>query len=357
VTPTKEAPEHNFDVVIVDALDPEGANEISRGLYENSGIVASILKSLSAEGILAIQIGRSPTILDPRADIGLNSHREMLFRNLESLPEVEAMFLYDDHHGGFDSPRSFLVACMDVSCRRHFYATSDVIDYQIYDRIVRTHSKERALAYFDGVTHLGYQVAPKPWEAIYCRRDPIPFECAYRKLDPTKGMFEFNAENEDEGSFKLTADYEQDGSTIKKTHVSAIVDIPKGSYIMPEHLASSLVLSEDTILNLRDNLQYDGVNVIEDFIEFIDDFGHESKSAGSARTLVEVGASFMIREVETEEEANVGRWIPPHPAGKRPKYSPVYERYRLSFDVFMVATRDIPKGAELLKYSDMWDAE
>jgi hypothetical protein len=60
------------------------------------------------------------------------------------------------------------------------------------------------------------------------------------------------------------------------------------------------------------------------------------------------------RTVETEEEANIGRWIPPHPQGRRPKFSPVYERHRLSFDVFAVATKDIPKGTELLKYKNMW---
>lgn len=356
-TPTKKAPVHAFDVVIVDALDPEGANSLSRGLYENLEVVTSLIRSLTKQGILAINFGRSPTILDPRPDIGVNSHREVLLNILESLPEVEAVFVYDDPDTIFDYPSSFLVVCKDASCRKHFYASPDVLNFHIYERIVQTHSKKRALSYFDGVTHLRYQVAPKSWETIYCRRNPIPFECVYRQLDITKGVFEFNAEIEDAGSFKITSDYDE-GGKIKKTHVLATVDIPKGSYIMPEHVASSMVLSEDAILNLRGgDLQDDRVDVIEDFVEFIDNFGHLSTSAGSARTLIEVGASSLIRRVETEEEANVGRWIPPHPAGKRPTYSPVYERFRLSFDVFIVATKDIPKGTELLKYSHMWDKE
>jgi hypothetical protein len=80
-------------------------------------------------------------------------------------------------------------------------------------------------------------------------------------------------------------------------------------------------------------------------------------AAGSSRILVEVGASCFIREIEDEEQANIGRWIPPHPAGKRLKYSPVYGRHHLSFDLFMVASKDIPKGAEILRQEDMWDAE
>lgn len=140
------------------------------------------------------------------------------------------------------------------------------------------------------------------------------------------------------------------------THVFAKTDIPKGSYIMPEHLASSLSISEKAIQNLRENIGYGGVSVIEDFVEFIDEFGHQSQSLGTKRTLVEVGASYLMRSSDDENEANVGRWIPAHPDGRRPKYSPVYERHRLSFDVFAVATKDIPKGAELIKFSGMWDS-
>ena len=128
--------------------------------------------------------------------------------------------------------------------------------------------------------------------------------------------------------------------------------------IMPEHVASSMSLSHQAIANLRENLQYGGVTVIEDFVEFIDEYGHDSKAAGIERRLVEVGASYFIDIVDDQAEANIARWIPPHPAGKRPKYSPVYERHRLSFDVFLVANKDIPAGTELkrlwTKHSKIW---
>jgi hypothetical protein len=267
------------------------------------------------------------------------------------------MFVYEDPHCGFTEPRAFMIVCRSADCRSRWYATSDVIDYEVYDRVVRTHSKSRALIYYDGVTQLGYQVAPKAWETVYGRREPTPFECAYRHMDSKKKIFEHNIMNEDAGDFKITGVWNEKNDTVLSTHVFASVDIPKGSYIMPDHSASSLVLSKQSIENLKGNLEYGGVSVIEDFIEFIDEFGHESKNVGSARTLVEIGASYLIDDVEKEEAANVGRWMPPHPEGKRPTYSPVYERHRHSFDVFMVATKDIPKGAEMLKYAEMWDSE
>jgi len=348
--------QEKFDVVIVDAMEPEASSAISKDLYDTAHLEA-ILNTLTDEGIMIIQIGRAPTILDPRPDIGFNAPREKLFKNLEALDAVEAMFVYEDPHCGFTEPRAFMIVCKSETCRRLFYATSDEIDYEIYSRIVRTHSKVRALDYFDGITHLGYQVAPKAWETTYCRREPTPFECSYRHLDFKSPIFEFNFESEEENPFKVTADWEGEGDNkaISKTHVFANVDIPKGSYIMPEHLASSLSLSQKAIDNLRESTQYGGVSVIEDFVTFIETFGHESKSKGTQRTLVEVGASYLIGEMENKEDANVGRWIPSHPDGRRPKYSPVYERHRLSFDVFAVATKDISKGAELFKFKGMWD--
>jgi len=350
------ADQQKFDVVIVDAMEPEATSAISKDLYDTTHLEA-ILNSLTDEGIMVIQIGRAPTILDPRPDIGFNAPREKLFKNLEALDAVEAMFVYEDPHCGFTEPRAFMVVCKSETCRRLFYATSDEIDYEIYSRIVRTHSKVRALQYFDGITHLGYQIAPKAWETTYCRREPTPFECSYRHLDFKKPIYEFNFESEEENPFKVTADWEgeDDDSHISNTHVFANVDIPEGAYIMPEHLASSLNLSQKAIENLKESTEYGGVSVIEDFLSFIDKFGHQSKAKGTQRTLVEVGASYLIGEVDNKEDANIGRWIPAHPEGRRPKYSPVYERHRLSFDVFAVATKDIPKGTELFKFKGMWE--
>lgn len=356
VNAPEDAPK--FDVVILDALEAEMGAPIARGLYEQSGgTLERIMDRLTEEGILVIQIGRAPTILDPRPDIGFNAPRERLFQTLEGLAQVQAMFVYEDPHCGFPEPRAFMVVCKSVSCRSRFYSTADEMDYFIYDRIARTHSKERALKYFDGVTHLGYQVAPKAWETVYCRREPTPFECAYRHLDFKAPLMEFNIEDETQGAFSVTADYNGEGEDreIAATHVWANVDIPKGAYIMAEHLASSLQLSHPSISNLEENLEYGGVTIIQEFADYVKDHGHESQAAGSARTLVEIGASAFIATVEKEQDANVGRWIPAHPHGRRPKYSPVYERHRLSFDVFMVATRDIPKGTELKRYSKMWE--
>ena len=63
----------------------------------------------------------------------------------------------------------------------------------------------------------------------------------------------------------------------------------------------------------------------------------------------------MMRTSKDEKEANVRRWIPTHPEGGRPKYSPVYDRHRHSFDVFVVASRNIKAGEEVVKPVGLWD--
>lgn len=340
---TKES----FDVVIVDAIEPEMSLAISKGLYESKDMWTKIVDSLTEEGILAIQIGYAPTITDPRPDLGYNAPREVLFQMLEEIPEVSAMFVYEDSHVGFLVPKSFLIVCKSSNCRSRFYASPDEINSEIRKRIVNdsTHQvHNKPLQYFDGATHLYYQVAPKAWETIYCRREPMPFECNYVHLDFSKPIFEFKMDE----TFSITVDH-IDGDT-SLTRVFANVAIPKGSYIMPDHAASSLQLSHKAMKTLQKVTD-------SKFNDFVLENSHESKAAGSQRRLVEIGASYFIRIGRTQEESNVGRWIPPHPKGKRPKYSPVYERHRLSFDVFMVATKDIAKGEELIKYERMWDEE
>ena len=351
---TQESPEEQFDVVIVDALDPEDRTTMSSELYTHEAFLQSLLESLSSDGVLAIQVGSAPNINDPKADIGVFANREKLFRTLESNSLVKAILVYEEAHCGFNDPHSFMIACKDTSCRERWYFESDAVDFEIYDRILRTHANDRPLFHFDGSTQRSYHTPPKAWETVYCRREPTPFECDYRGLDPTVEVHDFVLGDEEAGSFRLVNS--EEGDDEGPTSIFATVDIPKGSYIMPEHLASSFIISDRSMNNLRKNVEIaKDATLIEDLIEFFDENGHPSGSEGIGLNYVEVGMTHLIRAVETAEDANVGRWMPAHPSSERPVYSPVYERYRLSFDVFLVATKDIAKGEELLKWTDIWD--
>lgn len=351
--------EDQFDVIILDALDPEDDTVIADMLYTDDDFLTALYKSMSDDGILIIQVGTAPSIHDPRPDLGVYARRELMFNLLEGHSETSHMFVYEEAHCGFLEPHSFLVVCKSDSCHKRWYAEADEIDYAIYDRIRDTKSEQRALVHFDGSTQKSYQVPPRAWETVYCRRDPEPFECAYRGLDLTKDIHDlaWDESEEEESSFEIkTAKNEKTGE--EETRVYATEDIKKGDYVMASDLASSFAVSDDSLANLKKNTEIVGtgrVTVIEDFLEFVDYHGHHSKAQGSTANYVEVGGTFMMRRTEDESKANVGKWMPDHPSGKIPVFSPVYERRMKSFDLFLVATRDIKKGEEILKYEKVWE--
>ena len=238
--------------------------------------------------------------------------------------------------------------------RSRWYLRNDVRDYDIYERIVRTHSKNRALQYYDGTTQYSYQWPKKGWETVYCRREPTPFECAYRWLDFNAELHELDLEDDSKSSFRYEVAKNQDGK--EETKLFATKHIPAGSYIMPTHLASSLEVTTRNIEGLENNVKVGGgkVAVIEDLLGFFDTYMHESTSEGIKLNYVEIGGTCLMRRVNDDEEANVRPWLPPHPSGRRPKFSPVYERHRVAFDVFLVASRDIVVGEELTVHKNAW---
>ena len=345
---TKHAEESKFDVMIVDLLEVKSHEELV-----DPNVLHAMIKSLSPNGVMSMQIGTAPSIHDPRADMGMDKERELLINHLEADPDVAAVFVYEEAHCGRWEPNSFLVACRDISCRKQWYAETDEVDYQIYERIGGTKSGEPSLIHFDGATQRSFQMPPRAWETIYCRREPEPFECAYRGLDMDKELFEYDPEDEESSAFEIRPMNDGDVSA-----VYAKVDIPEGSYIMPTHLAASFEVTDASMENIRDVLKTEGVEkatVIEDFVAYVDKHGHASINDGSGKNFVEIGGSFLMRTTEDNGAANVRRWIPTHPDGIRPKYSPVYDRHRHSFDVFIVASRDIKAGEEVMKPVGLWD--
>lgn len=341
---SKEKSVQAFDVVILDAFDPKQGSE----MYKDSEFLDALYESLSEEGVFGLHVGSPHSIHDPKPDMGIYAPREKFFNLLENHPSTGAMMVYEEAHCGFEEPHAFLAVCKSSACRSRWNAQSVVIDDEIYDRIKRTKSKKPSLMHYDGTTHHSFQVTPRGWETVYCRREPQPFECAYRGLDLTKELFEMGDDGE-EGSFDLRTKV-IDGEEIQS--IFAKVDIPKGSYIMPSDVAASVALHEDVINGLKENTlvkQTGEVTVINNFLDFVAENGHPSMAQGTKLNYVEVGGTTFIRKSKNADEINVGRWMPEHPSGKLPVYSPVYDRRMMSFDVFIVATKDIKAGEEVVR--------
>jgi len=326
--------EKKYDVIIVDALDPEDNVSFADDLYGGKFIDAMV-GSLTEDGIIIIQVGTAPSLFDPPEDQGMYSSRDVLFKHLEL--RMNTMFVYEESRCGFLEPHSFVVGCKSKSCRNQWYAKSDVVDYEVYRRIVASKNEEPTLVHFDGSTQHGYKFTPKAWEDIYCLRDPVPAECRYRSLDLEKEIVGWEA------GFEARTD--EDG----QTGIFTTRDIEEGSYIMAEELAASLFLSSDTHKNLVDSTtSMPGSNtiVIENFLDYTDKYGRESLTEGLGSRVVQVGPTILARKVETKEEANTVRIATILPT--LPTYSPVFERNRRMFDVLVVASRDIMKGEEVI---------
>lgn len=351
---TVAPPDNSFDVVLVDALDPQDGVPFNSDLEGATGtFVSSIMKSLSDNGVIMIAIGIAAELSDPKANIGTDDIRETLFNLFEGHPEVASMHVYEEPHSGWLEPQSFLIVCKHASCRSRWYARSDTIDWAIYERIAKTSDGERALKAYDGVTQHTYQYPAMAWEAVYCRREPTPFECAYRQLDFSMDVYEFDMHEDSKSAFTVVVKKNGAGE-VAGSSVVAKVDIPKGAYIMPDHLARSMTVFDESAERANRNAE---APLFADFSEFSAGNSHPSLTKGSKASIMEVGATVLIRNVDSDAEANIGRWVPPHPTGKRPAYSPVYDRHRASFDVFMVATQDIKAGEELTRFKDMWAEE
>lgn len=341
----------SFDVVIIDGLDPEDMVGQPKDMYLNEEFIKGIFDTLTDDGVVVVQVGTSPTIHDPAPHRGVYKRRERLFNLMEE--QAEAIFVYEESHCGFNEPASFLVACKSSSCRQRWYASVNAIDFQIFARVPNTKNGEAALVHYDGATHSQYRFAPKAWETLYCRREPMPFECNYRGLDLSKNLYEYDT-NPDLSDFTIKED--EDG----QVGVFANVFIDKGSYILSSDLASSFTITDTTIdilLNSTSRAKEQistPTFVIDDMLSYVKEHGHQSMIDGIDENIVEIGTSSLIREIDDLEMVNVGRMME-MPKEGIPPYSPVFERRRRSFDVFLVATKAIQANEELLKYTKLWN--
>eukprot|EP00586_Coscinodiscus_wailesii_P015474 CAMPEP_0172518688 /NCGR_PEP_ID=MMETSP1066-20121228/290968_1 /TAXON_ID=671091 /ORGANISM="Coscinodiscus wailesii, Strain CCMP2513" /LENGTH=852 /DNA_ID=CAMNT_0013301125 /DNA_START=388 /DNA_END=2947 /DNA_ORIENTATION=- len=350
-----------FDVVLIDVLDPEESDSLSDKIYTDPSFLDALYSSMSPSGVISIRAGKAPSIRDPKAQEGVNSRRERFFNMLERNSQTAAMHLYEEPSCGNHEVEAFLLVCKRVDCREGWYASTDDIDRKIVQRLRGTRRVEggvqdavrqtAVLVHYDGSTHYMYQYPPKAWETVYCRREPTPYECAFRGLDLAANIHNL-------GTGLTLVEKNSGGSDSNvSTMVFATREIQKGDYIMAFDLASSLFVSKQTQENLKSYSSNSSrsFTVINELSQFINDRAHLSLTEGHQLNVVEMGGSAFIRIVHDAIGANVDRLRPIPKDMKQPPFSPVFDRHRYSFDVFLVATRDIKTGEEILKYEQVWE--
>jgi spermidine synthase len=172
--------EETFDLIIMDALDPEDKVDFAIGLYKDLSFWRGLQEALSDDGILVMQLGGSPTIQYYGEQFGLYSNRADLFDTVVKVGFL-SLHLYEEAHSDFSHPWSFMIACKTDTCSKNWYANEAEVSRKIHQRILPTKSGKHSLKYFDGSTMQRYQRPTRAWETVYCRADPEPTECRILK--------------------------------------------------------------------------------------------------------------------------------------------------------------------------------
>ena len=72
-----------YDVIIMDALDPQEMVEFAATLYNSDDFAKSLYNSLEENGILVMQLGSSPEHSDPGEKNSLNLRRHQIMDLVE----------------------------------------------------------------------------------------------------------------------------------------------------------------------------------------------------------------------------------------------------------------------------------
>lgn len=172
----EEMKEEHFDVIIMDALDPEDQVEFAIALYRNEEFWGSLHEALTDDGILVMQLGESPKVSEYGEHIGIYKNRAALFRTVQKAG-FGTFHIYEESHCDFKNPWSFLVACKSNKCSEQWRLNEAQINLRAHERILRTHDGALPLHFFDGDQMRLYQVPSRAWETVFCRTHPVPKEC------------------------------------------------------------------------------------------------------------------------------------------------------------------------------------
>eukprot|EP00542_Grammatophora_oceanica_P011245 CAMPEP_0194030294 /NCGR_PEP_ID=MMETSP0009_2-20130614/3843_1 /TAXON_ID=210454 /ORGANISM="Grammatophora oceanica, Strain CCMP 410" /LENGTH=761 /DNA_ID=CAMNT_0038670225 /DNA_START=116 /DNA_END=2401 /DNA_ORIENTATION=+ len=171
--------EDPLDVIIMDALDPEGGAEIVMALYRNEEFWVSIIESLTDDGILIMQMGAAPANEEVGEQFSLWHNRDAFLGVIERVG-FRQMFTYVEDHAGFGDSWTFLVACVSDRCKDRWFSSSAQVNLEMHTRVHRRRSDNQvALDFFDGVLVSEYQRPRRQWESVYCKKVPRPVECEF----------------------------------------------------------------------------------------------------------------------------------------------------------------------------------
>mmetsp|Transcript_10902 Transcript_10902/g.24080 ORF Transcript_10902/g.24080 Transcript_10902/m.24080 type:complete len:970 (-) Transcript_10902:202-3111(-) len=366
-----EKVEDKFDVIIMDALDPNTSVEIAGGLYNDNSFVDSLFNGLTAEGVFVVQMGKSKMSTDPPDEIGRFKDTGLMIGALEQ-SGFESIHRYDEGHSHFYMPWSYLVAFKDYESRAGWHRTAPELQIALQQRLHKTKSGAPVLRYFDAATMLQYQLPSKAQETTYCRKEEYPWECDewvgihpdYAHLPAAEYLkVDKSGVGEHAGRGLFAAQDIPKGATLALDEGGKAFHFPPLTWDVVESLHSWADDNDDTIPFVEDQ--------ISAIYTFVEGYGHGAVLLGKYHMAVDSGIMLFMnhgcngtynygwvmdedREIQfTETNVDLINLnlteIAEHLLNEAQVYSPAGERnlwHTLNSGDY--ALRDIKKGEEVL---------
>jgi len=267
--------EEKFDVVILDALDPQNAVDFVEALYGDGPFMNSLFNSLTDDGVLLTQVGEAISIGDEaeNAPNNFNYQRFMYESGLKN-QGFKVVFNYEEPRAGFDGIWSFYAAFKSDASRARWQMNEAQFDLEIQKRSIRRVKEEERESgevrglfdYFDGPTMATYRHPSKDAQVVFCQRDPKPYGCTTDIRDhhalrrPVYEPIGFDPEipNLSAENFAVSGD----GGLVSR------VDVPEKSYLMAEQSIhdAQITPSMSAILQSKNEIYDQTIGPVANFV-------------------------------------------------------------------------------------------
>lgn len=126
--------------------------------------------------MLVSQVGESDDATEVGDHLSIMIGSELFKSDLEQ-HGFQAVDFFEESHGGFMAPWTYLVAFKDSKSRRKWDSNQAEIDLNLQWRAMQTVDGSTPFRYFDGATMLGYQFPTRLDQDALCRNRPAPPLC------------------------------------------------------------------------------------------------------------------------------------------------------------------------------------
>lgn len=142
----------------------------------------SLYSALTDKGVLAIQVGASPLLIDPPMTHWRNDEHLTLLENLEKV-QFESIVDYSDVHSKFGTPWSFLAVFKTLDKSTLWFSNEAQVNLAVQERAAETIDGESPFRLFDGATMMTYKYPDRISEELWCRRNEGQCGTSKQSLD------------------------------------------------------------------------------------------------------------------------------------------------------------------------------